>query len=241
MKRAPARKGARRPETPPRNPRTLKTRARKLPQTGKTRTEEVMEVKLGTLEPGTPRYEILKVAIDFKRSWLELAARLSAVAGSGEWKEWGYRTVEAYAQHELHLRRDTAQKLLRSFSFLESHERSLLDEVREDQKPRALPSYQALDVLAEARQNPYMSERDYRDLRDHVFSNDPPASEVKKIMRERAPEPAKGEDDDATRLRRCLGLAERLYGLLMEDEKIPSRLSKSLEEVVGGLRQLIEE
>lgn len=234
---------------PPRPARTTKDRGRLTakgrdlrPQTARTKVEEAMEARLATLEPGTDRYQALRTAIDFKRSWLELARRLSEVEDSGEYKEWGYRSFEAYAQHELHLRRDTAQKLLRSYKFLATHERPLLETEDRDEGPPALPSYQALDVLAAARENPYLDEKDYRELRDQVFRDDPSPAQVRKIVRDRAPEPVKKQPvDPADRLRRALGLAERLYGLLMEEDRLPDNLSRASETLVVGLRKLVEE
>jgi hypothetical protein len=224
----------------PRGP--LRAKGKLDPQTAKSKAEEAMEKRLDTLERGSVRYEALRSAIAFKRSWLELAQRLSAVLADGSFKEWGYRTFEAYALHELHLKRDTAQKLVRSYDFLATHERRLLESTsREDHVP--LPSYQALDVLAEARQNPYLSERDYRELRDQVFHEDPTPSQVRKAVKEKAPEPvaAKDKGEAEEKLRRCLSLAERLYGMALELEDMPSRISEALEEVVGALRQMVEE
>jgi len=224
-----------------------KTRAVKrpkaLPQTAKSRTEEAMEARLSTLEPGTPRYRVLRTAIDFKRSWLELARDLADVEKNRTFKDWGYRTFHAYAQHELHLRKETVQKLLRSYNFLETHEQRLLeDDEEEPSRPMPLPSYQALDVLAEARENPYLSERDYKELRDQVFDEDPSPSQIRKLVKERAPEPVKrAEIDPLARLRKCLALAERLYGLLLEEEEVPEHVPRRLEEVVGALRKLIDE
>ena len=213
-----------------------------LPQTGtRTRTEEAMEERLGTLEPGSLRYRVLHTAIDFKRSWLELAQHLNEVARGSQFKEWGYRTFEAYAQHELHLRRETAQKLVRSYDFLATHEPGALDDARAGEAPVPLPNYQALDVLAEARKNPYLSERDYRELRDQVFREDPAPGQVRKAVRDRAPEAAdKSSGDPAERLRKCLALSERLYGMLLEEEDLPERIPQSLEQVVAGLRQILE-
>ena len=163
----------------------IKRRSDLRPQTARTKAEEAMEARLSTLDPGSLRHGVLFTAIAFKRSWLELARLLSDVNGSGEFKEWGYRTFDAYVNHELHIRKDTAQKLLRSYNFLAAHERPLLDGSSDEAVP-PLPSYQALDVLAEARSNPYLNERDYRELRDQVFREDPSPAQVRKIVRERA-------------------------------------------------------
>src|SRR5205823_5083179 len=93
-------------------------RARPKPQTARNKTEAEMAERLSSLEPGSMRYRVLVCAIDFKRSWLELAEYLTEAQRTGSFKDWGYRTFEAYAQHELHLKRETALKLTRSFDFL---------------------------------------------------------------------------------------------------------------------------
>ncbi len=214
----------------------------RLPQNRRTKTEEAMERRLDSLEPGTPRHGTLAAAIDFKRSWVELAERLSTVEKEGEFKAWGYRTFEAYAQHELHLRRDTVSKLLKSYGFLSTYEPRMLEDLERKGEPMSVPSYQALDVLAEARQNPYLSERDYKELRDHVFREDPTPAQIRKTVREKAPEPVKKEVvDPSERHRKALALAERLYGLLVEADDLPERVTQAMEEVVGGLRQVLEE
>lgn len=230
--------------TPARTERTAPPHKRlpaalKAPQTGSaTKTEVQMVDRLATLQPGTRRYDVLECAIRFKRSWIELAEHLTQVQQRGEFKEWGYRTFEAYAQHELHLRRETVQKLVRSYDFLSSHEPDVLGQRREE---APLPSYQALDILAEARQNPYLAEDDYRQIRDQVFQEDLPPNAVKKLVKERAPEPPKAvEDDKEGRLRKCLAMAERLYGMLLEED-VPTNIAQSVETAVGGLRRLLEE
>jgi hypothetical protein len=214
-----------------------------MPQTARTKTEERMEERLQTLEPGTLRYQTLERAIEFKRSWVHLAQQLAEISRTGNYKEWGYRTFEAYAQHELHLRRETALKLARSYDFLSSHERSLLDAAQGDGGVSPLPEYQAVDVLAEARANPHLSERDYREIRDQVFGEDLTGAQARKLVKERAPEPLtqKRSDGPEDRIRRCLQLAERLYGLILEEESIPERIARAIEEAVGGLRRMIEE
>lgn len=224
-----------------------KTARRKprLPQTSSaSKTEAKMVERLRTLDPGTKRYLVLESAIEFKRSWIHLAKHLNEVRGRNMFKEWGYRTYEAYAQHELHLRRETAQKLARSYDFLASHERPALEAY--EQSPTSelpdLPDYQALDILAEARQNPNLKEEDYKEIRDQVFTEDTPPNQLKKLIRERAPEPPKMQvtEDPAIRLRKCLSLAERLYGMLLEEE-VPESICVSIEQAVGGLRRLIED
>jgi len=222
----------------------LRRRTRALPQTA-TKAETDMAARLGTLEPGTKRYDVLSTAIDFKCSWFRLARHLVEVRDGGLFAEWGYKTFEAYAQRELHLRRETTQKLVRSYDFLNAHERPTLRAVAErddgDEGVVPLPSYQALDVLAEARQNPYLSDDDYRELRDRVFQEDPSPAQLRKTIKERAPVPeVQRSDEGPARLRKCLNLAERLYGLLLEED-VPATITHNVEQAVGGLRRLLDD
>ena len=206
-----------------------------------SRTEEKMAARLETLDPGSKRHQVLTTALDFKRSWVRLARHLADVKRSGEFTEWGYKKFEAYAKEELHLRRDTARKLVRSYDFLASHESPRLQAAEHGGEPEPLPSYQAIDILAEARQNPYLSEDAYREIHDQVFRDDPPANVVRKLVRQNAEVPEKPKEDDrAARLRKALSLAERLYGTLLENE-VPETITHSAEQVVGGLRRLLEE
>ncbi|MCA9555278.1 MAG: hypothetical protein KC933_34920 [Myxococcales bacterium] len=212
-----------------------------MPQTASSKTEEQMAARLATLEPGSKRFVVLDAAIRFKRSWVELAQYLTRVREEGLFKEWGYRSFEAYAQHELHLKKETAQKLVRSYDFLNAHERPQLEAVvRGAQNAEPLPSFQALDILAEARQNPYLDEDSYREIRDQVFRDDPPPAQVRKLVKERAPEPPPEEEDPQRRLRKCLSLAERLYGMLLEED-VPDNIAQSVEQAVGGLRRMLDE
>lgn len=214
---------------------------KKRAQAGQTKTQVSMEASLATMDQGTPRYEALRSAIQFKRSWVDLAERLSLVASKSSYKEWGFKTIEAYALRELHLRRDTVSKLMRSYGFLASHEASMLAPPGEGEAPTALPSYQALDVLAEARDNPRLSEDQYRDIRDRVFTDHPNPSQVRKFVKDVAPDPEDEAQDSAAHLRKCLALAERLYGMLLDQEEMPTRVLESLEVVVGGLRQSLSD
>jgi hypothetical protein len=214
----------------------------RLPQTRRSKTEESMARRLSTLDPGSPRHGALAAAIDFKRSWLELAEQLTTIERASDFKAWGYRTFEAYAQHELHLKKDTVSKLLRSYGFLNTYEPRVLEDLEHGSEPVVMPSYQALDVLAEARKNPNLSEQDYRELRDHVFREDPTPAQIRKVVREKAPDALpKTLVDPAERVRKALAIAERLYGMLIELDEPPQRIQQAMEEVVGGLRQMVEE
>ncbi len=206
-----------------------------------------MADRLGSLEPGTRRHQALEEAIQFKRSWLRLARQLFEIREAKLFREWGYRTFEAYGKHELHLTKETLGKLVRSYEFLSRHEPATLEQAETEHEEEAappapdLPSFQVLDILAEARQNPNLAEEDYRELRDQVFRDDPPPAALRKMLKERAPDPVRpANEDPAVRLRKALGMAERLYGLLLEG-RAPEPLQRTAEELVGGLRRFLDD
>lgn len=196
--------------------------------------------RLQTLEPGTDRHQTLSFALDFRRSWLGLGRQLALVKGEQLFKEWGYRTIRAYALHELQLREAEMKKLLRGYEFMNTHEPRRLAE-SEEPGAAPLPRYDALDVLASARENPYLSETDFAAVRDEVFSTPHITPDrVRKAVKERAPVADQAPDASA-RLRKALALAERLYGLLIEEEDIPVPVTDGLEKVIGRVRRMLEE
>jgi len=62
------------------------------------------------------------------------------------WREWGYASFERYCSEELFLRRQTAEKLTRSYGFLERHE----PQVARDREGRAVPAFEVIEVLSRA-------------------------------------------------------------------------------------------
>src|SRR3982074_2952305 len=81
----------------------------------------------GGLEPGSGRAARLREAVvqaarRFKSTWVALARLLVEVRRESLFEEWGDESFAAYCAKELHIRRQTALKLTRSFSFLEKHE-----------------------------------------------------------------------------------------------------------------------
>src|SRR6478609_6398562 len=87
-----------------------------------TQVESSLEAKAREVAPGSLRHTCLLAARRFKSTWAELGKLLVKVRASGEFEQWGYPTFDAYCSGELHIRKATADKLTRSYSFLEKHE-----------------------------------------------------------------------------------------------------------------------
>src|SRR2546430_6197632 len=78
--------------------------------------------KAREVPPGSFRHTVLLSARRFKASWVELGKLLVQVRDQATFGEWGYESFDQYTSRELHLRKATADKLTRAFSFLSRHE-----------------------------------------------------------------------------------------------------------------------
>lgn len=208
----------------------------------RTRGEVELEARLGKLEPGTPRYNVLLAARDFRTSWIELGERLTEVSEKRQHEQWGYPSLEAYCRRELRLRRDTVAKLTRSYSFLRDHQPKALKE----QPAREVPPLDVVDLLTQARERTKVSDSDFRDIQNEVFTPEGPAtrSQVVQRFREVDPDAFRGQprqtkeaEGSKLEVRKALLLAERLGTLLEADEQTSGRAKSAMGTVVAELRQ----
>src|SRR4051812_44410232 len=80
-----------------------------------------------SIAPGTLRHSVLLAARCFKATWAEMGKLLVRVKDEGLFTEWGYDSFDTYALKELHIRKSTADKLTRSFGFLQKHEPRIVE------------------------------------------------------------------------------------------------------------------
>ncbi len=125
--------------------------------------ETLLAEKAQALHPGSFRHTVLLAARRFKSTWVELGKLLVKVRDQASYEGWGYPTFEAYCAQELHIRKQTALKLTRSFSFLHKHEPKQL--LSEDLAER-VPAFEIVEVLADAEERGQMSSAEYRAIRD---------------------------------------------------------------------------
>ena len=95
----------------------------KCPSKGAQHIEQLMR----QLPPESERYQVLATAKQFKSSWVELGEWLAKVSNKKQFSEWGFTSFEDYCTKEIRIRRQTAEKLLLAFRFLERREPSLLE------------------------------------------------------------------------------------------------------------------
>jgi hypothetical protein len=211
-------------------------------------TQLVEELEQGGGAP--ERLHAARCALAFKRSWVELAAALSAVRERGAYQSWGYDDLLSYCASELGLRGATVDKLLVSYATLNKHAPQRLESDEEG----AIPSYQALDYFARATgepradgsipknapEQPVVEGEVYDQLHDAVFEQGQTAAQLRRnfdpVVRPRSP-----EEQQLLALRRASATAVRLLEQLGEVDGLADEQVEQLQTVIDDLRGQIEE
>jgi hypothetical protein len=205
-----------------------------------------MEEQLAELSPGTPRFDALHAARDFKASWVHFGECLTDVRENSEFKDWGYSTFDSYCRRELRIKPDTANKLTRSFSFLRDHE----PQAAEAPTERELPPLEVVDLLSRARESSNVSKKDFQSIVEESFDPETMPStrgQVVKRIRDFDPDAFKTASAKAPKgtaseadLRKALLLAERLCELLDPQDDISQGSKNCTRNVVAELRNQFE-
>jgi hypothetical protein len=193
--------------------------------------DAVLAQKAEGLRPGSFRHAVLLAARRFKSTWVELGKVLIKVRDQASYEEWGYSTFESYCAQELHIRKQTALKLTRSFSFLRKHEPKQLHS--QDLVDR-VPAFEVVEVLAEAEERGQLSAAEYRAIRDSIWDPQKPSSELKRELAQRFPRPslpARGE------LRQIARAARRLVRQL-ESCEVPRATVERADALASELEEL---
>lgn len=192
-----------------------------------------IEQLLQQLPPESQRYRILDSARRFKSSWVELGEWLARLHRSGEYRAWGFSSFEDYCSKEIRIRRQTAEKLLLAFRFLEHREPQLL----ERKADRPLPDYRSVDLLRQADEEQQLNDADYSALRTTILederSHPQVARQYRDILQQRQPSSEQGR----LRCRTALSAARRLSTGLQDLDAVPERFRHTLDELVGYLEE----
>lgn len=196
--------------------------------------ETALAEKAQAVPPGTLRHTVLLAAKRFKSSWAELGKLLTRVRNEGTWQEWGFETFEAYCLKELRIRKATADKLTRAFSFLDKHEPKA---AASEELAQTAPPFEVVEVLAQAEDRGQLSAQEYRAVRDSIWNAEKPVSELRRDFQERwpAPEP---ERSDKAELRRFVALANRLASELKSARRVPRPIVERAEALAEDLEEL---
>jgi hypothetical protein len=200
--------------------------------------EAAISQKAREVPPGSLRQTVLLSAKRFKSTWVELGKLLVQVRNDALYESWGFESFDLYCSKELHIRKATADKLTRSFSFLAKHEPKAM--AAEDIVETA-PAFEVVEVLASAEERGQLSAQEYRSIRDSIWEPQKPVSELKREFVERYPRPAAEGNDATHQLRRLASFARKLANELASSRKVPKAISEraaaladDVEELVGG-------
>jgi len=182
------------------------------------------------------RATVAAAARRFKSSWYELGRLLAQVRATDAWQPWGFDSFDAYCTRELHIRRATAEKLLRSYGFLQRHERGK-PEASEDAE-RA-PPFEVVTVLADAEERGQLTERDYARVRDSIWDPGRTPSELRRELSERFPAPER-PTEPASQLLRFARTARKLATDLRPSSRVPAAVKRTAEALAEELESLAE-
>jgi hypothetical protein len=196
--------------------------------------EEQVSRKAHEIPPGSFRQTVVLAAKRFKSSWVELGRLLVKVRDSGDFEGWGYPSFETYCMAELRIRKQTAAKLTRNFSFLDKHEPQKL---QEEDIAQSAPAFEVVEVLAQAEERGQLSAQEYKSVRDSIWNQEKPTAELKRELTEKFPAP-EPKLDHGSEMKRLWSLSKRLVAELAANKKVPRAVVERAEAVAADLEEL---
>jgi hypothetical protein len=197
----------------------------------RTKVDAALEAAAEKHANDPDRADVLRRTRLFKASWVELGEALTEVRRRAQYKAWGFSSFEEYAQRELHLRQETVDKLTGSFMFLKKHAPQVLTR---DGLSQHIPSYQAVDFLRRAEEQPGAPEEAIEAVRKRVLEDVAPLQAVAKQFREVVFPLAEGERKERD-VAALLNVAGRLRELLGDTRAVPRKLAGEVSEALDRL------
>ena len=176
----------------------------------------------------------------FKAGWYELAETLSELRRSEQYKRWGYPDFDDYCKRELHLRKETVDKLTGSFTFLR---KKAPDALHRDGRDAPIPSYQAVDFWRRAEEEAGAPEETVREIRRAVIDEGASLPKISRMYRQ-VVFPVDEEDRAGKRRATLKTTIDKLIELLAvarEEGSVPAPLCAEVEEPLARLAQHLAE
>jgi len=200
---------------------------------------------LADMDPTAVRALVVKATLDFKNSWRNLAQALYTVFKDKLYRNWGYSKFDQYTEKEVHIRKHTAMKLIRSYTFLESEEESLCTaDESENKSPADRPSLtlEAADILRKAKKS--LDENGYQKIKKDIVDGSKESGEVKKdltalIMRRRKdinPEEERTKHRKIT-INRFLGLLRAFKNEIEVLKILPGNVAEEIEQLLKSIQK----
>ncbi len=200
---------------------------------------------LADMDASAVRDQVRKATLDFKNSWRNLAQALHTVFTDKLYRNWGYDKFDQYTEKEVHIRKHTAMKLIRSYAFLESEEESLhLTYGGEDKSSENRPALtlEATDILRKAKKS--LDEDGYQKVKKDLIDESKGSKEVKKdltalIMKRRKdinPEEERTKNRKIT-INRFLGLLRAFKSEIEVLKILPGTVAEEIEQLLKSIQK----
>ncbi|MBE2254256.1 MAG: hypothetical protein IAE78_32300 [Myxococcus sp.] len=198
--------------------------------------EAELERKALSVPPGSFRQAVLLAAKRFKSSWVELGKLLGKVRNEGTFQDWGYPTFDAYCLAELRIRKQTADKLTKGYAVMNKYEPERLEQ---PDIAESAPAFEVVEVLAQAEERGQLSAQEYKSIRDSIWNQEKPTSELRRELTERFPAPEAPAAADAANVKRLWLQMKRLAAELRANKKIPRALVDRADALAGDLEEVV--
>ncbi len=197
-----------------------------------------IDARLGKLEPGSLRHQVMAALRQFRASWVELGRLLNEVVYGGDYKEWGYDDFEVYCARELGLKKPTVQKLMTSYNYMKKYEDKRLhdfEDDREKSEPAGIPDFQTVELLDRVRRRNDAPEEKIEELHRRAFAGESEEPELRKELRQfLRPQPSEEVMRDGESARK-----KEMAGILRAARELRSRIATT-QAIPGGLKERIE-
>lgn len=199
------------------------------------RAQAAVTETLRALSPDPFRHSVREAARRFKAGWVELGKQLVEVRNRALFAEWGFASFEQYCSKELHIRKATAEKLVRSFAFLAKHEPKAISA---EDIARTAPAFEVVEVLAGAEERGQLDADEYHAIRRSIWDADKPVAELRREFAERFPRPAPEPRAEDAQMRRLAHLARRLATDLKSNRRVPAAVAERAAALAEDVEEL---
>ncbi len=204
-----------------------------------TKSEVELRAAEAAFADDPERQTMVAAARRFKASWFELGELLLAARKRERFRDWGHKSFEDYCTLELHLKRETVDKLTGSYAFLKSRAPEVLSR---DGRKAPLPSYQAVDFWRRAEEEaPNTSPEVLAELRERVLEDGASLPQLSRVYKSTL-FPVDEETAAADARQKLTSVVKRLRTILEEaphlvPRRIAGELKTPLEELAAHLEK----
>jgi hypothetical protein len=200
----------------------------------RTHTDERLAAAEAAHSNDPERADMIARVRRFKASWYELGSALTEMRRTERFKEWGFHDFEDYCRRELHLKRETADKLTGSYAFLR---RAAPEVLERDGREAPIPSYQAVDFWRRAEEESEAPPETINEIRRAGLDEGPELPKLSRIYRQ-VVFPVDEEDQADKRrqsLKQAVNKLVELLALARDEKLVPPQLCAEVEEPLSRL------